>query len=153
MGAAVALEGQWVQLSPLNHLPSHTFTAWTPQAGALWDQRFKQYLVANGFAIVQINPIEDDSVRTTAQPLVLPTPPARPHHSGTARRLTRSPELRLHSRPVQWDAYDNDDQHTWTTGADQPFVKKVTSLTTLTPPARPHACLPAARVGNGKLGA
>jgi hypothetical protein len=31
------------------------------QAGALWDQRLKQYLLANGIAVVQLNPITADS--------------------------------------------------------------------------------------------
>ena len=31
------------------------------EAGAMWDQRLKQFLVSNGVAVVQINPIETDS--------------------------------------------------------------------------------------------
>jgi hypothetical protein len=31
------------------------------EAGALWDQRLKQYLVANGVAVVAVNPFEEDS--------------------------------------------------------------------------------------------
>lgn len=31
------------------------------QAGALWDQRMKQYLVANGIAVLQANPVSEDS--------------------------------------------------------------------------------------------
>ena len=31
------------------------------EAGALWDQRLKQYLLANGVAVINLNPITDDS--------------------------------------------------------------------------------------------
>jgi hypothetical protein len=54
-------------------------------AGVLWDQRIKQYMVANGVAVVQANPILDDS----------------------------------------WDAYDDDANHTWSTGQDQPFLRSL----------------------------
>ena len=31
------------------------------QAGAMWDQRLKQYLLANGVAVVVVNPFQEDS--------------------------------------------------------------------------------------------
>jgi hypothetical protein len=41
--------------------PNFSTCGYDQMAGSLWDQRIKQYLVANGFAVIQINPIEDDS--------------------------------------------------------------------------------------------
>ena len=31
------------------------------EAGTMWDQRLKQYLVANGIAVFNLNPYEEDN--------------------------------------------------------------------------------------------
>ena len=42
--------------------PHHRYTCdYDSLAGVLWDQRIKQHLVANGVAVVQVNPLTDDS--------------------------------------------------------------------------------------------
>lgn len=39
----------------------HSGCGYDQEAGALWDQRFKQLLVANGIAVIQLNPYEEDT--------------------------------------------------------------------------------------------
>eukprot|EP00039_Didymoeca_costata_P023482 m.7294 g.7294 ORF g.7294 m.7294 type:complete len:432 (-) comp3682_c0_seq1:173-1468(-) len=41
--------------------PHHYRCDYDDLAGILWDQRLKQFMLANGFAVVQVNPMEDDS--------------------------------------------------------------------------------------------
>mmetsp|Transcript_10561 Transcript_10561/g.27138 ORF Transcript_10561/g.27138 Transcript_10561/m.27138 type:complete len:437 (+) Transcript_10561:32-1342(+) len=56
-GAALDRRGKWPPWPPHHHGESCQYDT---LAGELWDMRLKQFLVANGIAVVQINPSSDD---------------------------------------------------------------------------------------------